>query len=521
MKAFLMHKDQDFDLERELPPNEQALTQDLELPILFEAMALDDQFLLEMARKAVLSSLSDLDSILYRQNILKDCLKNSSIVRDMYDLVVESIQNRQKQWWATRYPSSIMYSAVEALKMFVGQLKKLRTMADEHADKFDSEGFARFYSMLIAELDDEYFTRIEKYLTELKLRKGVLMSAELGKGNKAVNFVLHKTRDQKQSLMGRIFGRQSPAYSYRLSPRDEIGSRALSDLRDRGLNIVANVVAQSTDHILSFFQMLRTELAFYVGCLNLHGQLIQKGGPACFPVSAGPSQRKSSFHGLYDVCLALSVTQKVVGNDINADQKDLVIITGANQGGKSTFLRSIGQAQLMMQAGMFVPAESFSADVCNGVFTHFRREEDSSMESGKLDEELHRMSDIADNVTQNSMLLFNESFASTYETDGSEIARQITIALVEKGIRVFFVTHLYEFAHGLFDNKMRNAIFLIAKRMPDGTRTFRLIEGEPLRTSYGEDLYHRILKNVRPVPTLLLESKHEALPPGTASSGRV
>ena len=501
MKAFLMHKDQDFDLERELPPNAQALTQDLALPILFEAMALDDDFLLEMARKAVLSSLSDPDSILYRQNILKDCLKNSSIVRDMYNLVVETIENRQKQWWATRYPSSIMYSAVEALKMFVGQLKKLRTFADEHADKFDSEGFTRFYSMLISELDDKYFTRIEEYLTELKLRKGVLMSAELGKGNKAVNFVLHKTRDKKQSFLGRIFGKQSPVYSYRLSPRDEIGARALSDLRDRGLNIVANVVAQSTDHILSFFQMLRTELGFYVGCLNLHEQLIQKGEPACFPVPEGPSQRKRSFHGLYDVCLSLSVPQKVVGNDVNADQKDLVIITGANQGGKSTFLRSIGQAQLMMQAGMFVPAESFATEVCSGVFTHFRREEDSTMESGKLDEELRRMNDIADNITQNSMLLFNESFASTYEKDGSEIARQITIALVENGVRVFFVTHLYEFAHGLFDNKMINGIFLRAKRRPDGTRTFRLIEGEPLRTSYGEDLYHRILTNVSPMPT--------------------
>ena len=500
MKAFLLYKDQDFDLERELPPNEQALTQDLALPILFEAMALGDQFLLEMARKAVLSSLNDLDSILYRQDILKDCLKNSSIVRDMYNLVVESIENRQKQWWATRYPSSIMYSAVEALKMFVGQLKKLRAIADEHADKFDSEGFVRFYSMLIAELDDKYFARIEEYLTELKLRKGVLMSAELGKGNKAVNFVLHKTRDKKQSLLGRLFRKQSPAYSYRLSPRDEIGARALSDLRDKGLNIVANVVAQSTDHILSFFQMLRTELAFYVGCLNLHEQLIQKGEPACFPVPVGPSQRKSSFHGLYDVCLALSVTQKVVGNDINADQKDLVIITGANQGGKSTFLRSIGQAQLMMQAGMFVPAESFSTEICNGVFTHFRREEDSTMESGKLDEELSRMNDIADSITQNSILLFNESFAATYERDGSEIARQITTALVEKGVRVFFVTHLYEFAHGLFDGKMRNAIFLRAKRRPDGTRTFRLVEGEPLRTSYGEDLYHRILTNVSPMP---------------------
>jgi DNA mismatch repair ATPase MutS len=347
------------------------------------------------------------------------------------------------------------------------------------------------------------------------------MSAELGKGNKAVNFVLHKARDEKQSWLGRIFGRQSPVYSYRISPRDEIGARVMSDLRDRGLNLVANVVAQSTDHILSFFQMLRTELAFYVGCLNLHEQLIQKGAPACFPVPAGPTERKRSFYGLYDVCLALSVTQKVVGNDMNADQNDLVIITGANQGGKSTFLRSIGQAQLMMQAGMFVPAESFSTGVCNGIFTHFRREEDATMKSGKLAEELSRMNDIADNIRQNSILLFNEAFASTYERDGSEIARQITMALVEKGIRVFFVTHLYEFAHGLFDDKMRNAIFLIAKRMPDGTRTFRLIEGEPLRTSYGEDLYHRILKNVRPVPTLLLESMPEPSPRGTPSSGRV
>ncbi len=501
MKAFLMHKDQDFDLERELPPNEQALTQDLALPILFEAMALDDQFLLEMARKAVLSSLSDPDSILYRQNILKDCLKNPSIVRDIYNLVVESIENRQKQWWATRYPSTIMFSAVEALKMFVDQLRKLRTFADQHADKFDSEGFAKFFTMLVAELDDEYFTRIEEYLRELKLPRGVLMSAELGKGNKAVNFVLHKARDEKQSWLGRIFGRQSPVYSYRISPRDEIGARVMSDLRDRGLNLVANVVAQSTDHILSFFQMLRTELAFYVGCLNLHEQLIQKGAPACFPVPAGPTERKRSFYGLYDVCLALSVTQKVVGNDMNADQNDLVIITGANQGGKSTFLRSIGQAQLMMQAGMFVPAESFSTGVCNGIFTHFRREEDATMKSGKLAEELSRMNDIADNIRQNSILLFNEAFASTYERDGSEIARQITMALVEKGIRVFFVTHLYEFAHGLFDSKMRNAIFLRAERRPDGTRTFRLIDGEPLPTSYGEDLYQRILPDVSAMPT--------------------
>ena len=76
------------------------------------------------------------------------------------------------------------------------------------------------------------------------------------------------------------------------------------------------------------------------------------------------------------------------------------------------------------------------------------------MKSGKLDEEPNRMSDIVDQITPNSMLLFSESFAATNEREGSEIARQIVCALLEKRIKVFFVTHLYEFAHGFYDKKM-------------------------------------------------------------------
>lgn len=70
MKAFLMYKNRDFDPQQKLPWNEQALTQDLELNTLFNAMALGDPFLFEVAREAVLSGLNnDLDTILYRQNI--------------------------------------------------------------------------------------------------------------------------------------------------------------------------------------------------------------------------------------------------------------------------------------------------------------------------------------------------------------------------------------------------------------------------------------------------------------------
>src|SRR5438552_1876335 len=94
---------------------------------------------------------------------------------------------------------------------------------------------------------------------------------------------------------------------------------------------------------------------------------------------------------------------------------------------------------------MFAPAESFSANVCDGLFTHYKREEDATMKSGKLDEELSRMSQIVDQITPGSMVLFNESFAATNEREGSEIAKQIVSALLEEHIKMFFVTHLYEF----------------------------------------------------------------------------
>src|SRR5947199_377208 len=242
--------------------------------------------------------------------------------------------------------------------------------------------------------------------------------------------------------------------------RDEGCARALSELNSRGVNLVANALAQSTDHVLSFFKMLRTELAFYVGCLNLHEQLAKKREPMAFPVPVEPEECRESFRGLYDVCLTLTMQERVVGNDVNADNRDFVVITGANQGGKSTFLRSVGLAQLMMQCGMFVAAESFCANVCEGLFTHFKREEDPTMTSGKLDEELGRMSVIVNRLRPNSMLLFNESFAATNEREGSEIARQITKALLEKRIKIFFVTHLYEFAHSLLNERVGSTSFL-------------------------------------------------------------
>lgn len=95
-----------------------------------------------MAKKAVLSSLTDQDTILYRQNIMKDCINNPTIIRVLYDIAVEAIEGKKKTYFGifTRYPG-VLRDAIEVLQILIGMLKKLRNIADEQADKFGSEGF--------------------------------------------------------------------------------------------------------------------------------------------------------------------------------------------------------------------------------------------------------------------------------------------------------------------------------------------------------------------------------------------
>jgi MutS domain V len=543
MKVFLLHPDRDFDVQPELrdamfsammsgnlyaivnarrelerrqrstsPPEEPGeyggLAQDLELETLWNAMAGGDEFLYETAKRAVLSGLSDPAEIHYRQQVLADCLEHSEVVRQLYELAIEALACQQivGSFWSGAGPDLIVHRSVRLLGLYLAILTRLRHIADEHGASFHSEGFRRFFAMVRHELADDYLETVKQHLRELELARGVLESAELGKGDKGTGYVFHKAPPDPSWKQRLRRGKQPPSFSFELHPRDQAGFRALGEIRGRGLNPVADAVAQSADHVQSFFIMLRLELAFYLGCLNLHRLLQAKGEPTCFPEPVGEGQLVLTARGIYDVCLTLHLQERVVGNDVNADGKSLVMITGANQGGKSTLLRSLGLGQLMMHSGMFVGAQSFRAAVCAGVFTHYKREEDAAMESGKLDEELSRMSEIVDRIKPGSILLCNESFASTNEREASEIARQVVRAMLDRQIRVVFVTHLYDLAHSFHAQQPGTALFLRAEREPDGRRTYKLLEGEPLRTSYGEDSYRRIFGDVQ-APCTAVESR--------------
>ena len=503
MKVFLMHRDRDFRLGENLPANAAELTEDLELDILFDAIAAGDNFLREVAKNALLASVRDPETILYRQQILADCLSAPKVIREIYATAIEAIESERKVWslmWE-RDASSALHRSTEVLQLCVNQLRRLRRIAEENGPQFRSEGFKRLFAMISTELDEDYMRSIEEHLERLEFNNGVLMSAGLGSDCKGENYVLREMAMVKQSWLERVrdwvndlTGKADPAFVYEVDERDETGFRILGDLRAQGIVHVATALTQSTDHILSFFRMLRLELGFYIGCLNLHERLAQKGEPACFPEPLPNGDSWFRCEGLYDVCLSLRLDERTVGNDVNCDGKPLVVITGANRGGKSTFLRGVGLAHLMMQGGMFVAAEAFRANVCRGIFTHFKREEDATMQSGKLDEELSRISTIVDAIVPDSIVLLNESFASTNEREGSEIATQIVRAFLKMGIKVFYVTHLFALSDGLYRAGIAPALFLRAERLSNGRRTFRLLEGEPLPTSYGEDLYRRIFK---------------------------
>lgn len=495
MKVFLMHQDHDVHRGNGPLPGDDHLSRDLDLRRILAAMAGEDGFLLKVARETLLSPLQSVADIRFRHQVLADCLLNPGVVRDLYDLSVEVVEAEKKIYHSlfSDYPDAVLHRSLESLELLLGLMHRLLHTARADAARFSSPGFIRFFEMVEKDMDDEYLDQVAVHLKRLKFPHGFTFSARLGRGNKGIGHVLRTPNPDSRNWFERLIRRQEAGtLSFAISDRDEAGFRALGDLKNIGINMAANALAQSDDHIVSFFAVLRSELAFYIGCLNLYEVLESRGQPVSFPAPQEPGSLELRFRSLRDMSLALAGTGETIGNDLDAHGKDLLVVTGANEGGKSTFLRSLGTAQVMMQAGMFVCAESLSTGICSATYTHFKREEDQALESGKLDEELRRMSAIADVIKTPALVLFNESFSATNEREGTLIARNIIDALRATGMRVVFVTHFFELASGLHAEDDDGGLFLRAERLEDGSRTHRIIRGDPQPTSYGRDLYREI-----------------------------
>ncbi len=235
MKAFLMHADRDFDTEGELPANHKALTEDLELTTLLNAMAAGDPLLFEVAKRALLERLTEPDAIGYRQQVLADCLRHPGVARDLYAIAGEALAAQRSVWGSVLErdsPHLILRTSVRKMAILTGFLRRLRELAERHATRVESAGLTRFFAMLVEELSEDYFELIERYLKELELKGGVRFSARLTTGNKGAQYTLRRAPDQ--GFIARILDRSG--YSFTIADRDEAGAAALAQLEDRALN---------------------------------------------------------------------------------------------------------------------------------------------------------------------------------------------------------------------------------------------------------------------------------------------
>lgn len=494
MNVHLAFPDRDLDVTAPLRWGHEDLILDLQLPPLFEVMAGGEALLGRVARHALLTPLTDPAVIRYRQAAWGDCLAHPEPVQAWHTLSRDgaAAARRERAGLYTRRADSILHASRRAMGLLLSTLRDLRAVADAHRADFQSAAFQGLTRTLQRELDDAYLAEVGDELRTLAFPGGVVQSARLGPGLRSTDQVVRLAPPPPRGWsVRRLRRRREDTASFMVHPRDDSGHRFLGEWQNRGLEGTARALAQSVDHVLAFLQALESETAFYLAALNLY-RALSPYGPLTLPDPAPlGSPRALSVTRIWDPSLALQQHAAPVPNDVQMDTARLLVITGANRGGKSTLLRALGLSQLLMQAGLFVPAASLEAPIVVGAFTHFKREEDRELTQGKLDEELGRLRDIVNHLAPQGLVLANEPFQSTNEGEGAAIGTQVIGALVDSAVHVHLVTHLYELASAL-QSMYPTAAFLRAGP-PDGpSGPFVIGPGAPEPTAHAEPLYRRI-----------------------------
>jgi len=190
------------------------------------------------------------------------------------------------------------------------------------------------------------------------------------------------------------------------------------------------------------------EVQFYLGYLEFIEPLIANGLEFA-RVQIG--DRGSAFaEAAFDLSLAAKLSSEQhtpVTNDFRLDDPERVlVVTGPNQGGKTTFARMIGQIYFLAGLGLPVSAARATLSLPDRVFTHFEREESLETLRGKFEDELVRIHEILEAATDRSMLVMNESFGSTTLADGLLVGSEIVRQIIDSGALCVFVSFIDELA---------------------------------------------------------------------------
>lgn len=212
---------------------------------------------------------------------------------------------------------------------------------------------------------------------------------------------------------------------------------------------LATYCAAHADFVDPTIARFDREVQLYVAWLEHLGRLRSIGLGFCYPEVA---VRPAAIEALdvFDLALAARRArdgETVVANSLEVRHPErIVVISGPNQGGKTTFARAIGQLHHLAGLGLPVPGTSVRLGLVDRIFTHFEREEDLLTQTSKLEDELLRLHDILALAGPDSLIILNESFGSTSLADALAIGRDVLVRVQETGALCVFVTFLDELA---------------------------------------------------------------------------
>ncbi|MCC8195392.1 MAG: hypothetical protein LIO49_01070 [Ruminococcus sp.] len=219
-------------------------------------------------------------------------------------------------------------------------------------------------------------------------------------------------------------------------------------------------------------------------------------------------ERKLDARGTFDISFYVQMVSedpmskldnKIITNDCTMDDEGrFFVLTGANNGGKTTYTRAIGIIQVFAQAGLYVPCTHCEISPVDYIYTHFPKEEEVGLNTSRFTQECKQFKVTLDNCTSHSLLLLNESIQSTTPTECVYIATELVKCFRCIGVRGIYATHLLELARSLDkinsdvegDTKLVSIVTTV-DTTANNRRLYKITRAEPQEFGYARSIYEK------------------------------